>query len=202
MASPSFLPIFMLHDADRNTVDDKHHVGTIAFARRRLDGKFPGDVKCVGCRTFEIDHFQGPLSPLIIIVPAALTTQPRQRLPITFNRGTQRFNRVNYSAECRPRLARIDPRSFARRSSRKIIPSSPPRLKRASSGVSAINRSPPHAEPLGTEPCRPHSRSNPSYGLSRPWTPPFRSLQRRKLSDKWSNHRMPSNHSHAATTAN
>ena len=41
------LRVLVLDDADRHAVDDEHHVGPVALARRWLQLPFPGDVKGV-----------------------------------------------------------------------------------------------------------------------------------------------------------
>ena len=49
------LRVLVLDDADRHAVDEKHQVGAVALARRRLERPLPGDVKGVGVGVLEVD---------------------------------------------------------------------------------------------------------------------------------------------------
>ena len=68
------LRIFVLDDRHGHTVDQKHHVGSVALARRRLEPPFPSDVQDVGVWRIEVDQANVAMT---LLPPRRTTVAPR-----------------------------------------------------------------------------------------------------------------------------
>ena len=91
----AILRVLVFDDHHRNAIDEEHHVGPVALARRRLDLPFPGHLEVILRDVLEVDDHHRPMAFLGLVVPLALAPQPGQQFTVALDGGRQRVQRLD-----------------------------------------------------------------------------------------------------------
>ena len=101
--------VLVLDDRNWDPVDHEHQVGAVALASRRLKPPFPRDVQGVGARRIEVDQADVLVTCLCLVIPLPLPAQPGEHLPIAFDGGRDRLDRLHRRADGILGHPRIEP---------------------------------------------------------------------------------------------
>jgi len=82
----SILRVLVLDDAHRQPVDKEHHIRAVAFAGGWLQHPFPGNMKSIRVRMFEVDQGDAAMAFFGLVMPGFFAPQPRQHLAIALDR--------------------------------------------------------------------------------------------------------------------
>src|SRR5205823_2358538 len=88
----------MLDETDGDPINQEHHVSTVSLTRGWFDLPFPRDVEYIGFGRLEVDEPDSSVSLLNLVVPRALTANPREKFSVSLNRWRNGVERLDNRA--------------------------------------------------------------------------------------------------------